>query len=115
MFLQRLPVRSWILHSAGYDEVTKILELEFQTGVICHSLRIPHKICRNLVKSLSREDPAAVPGKAGRWQILPEHFLQGGHTVGKEPGHRDVALKFYPDGFTFPEKSDSSFPAADAE
>lgn len=51
IFLQRQPVRSRILRSVGYDEVTKILELEFQTGVIYHYLRVPHKIYQNLVKS----------------------------------------------------------------
>ena len=49
--LKRLPVQSRILRSIGYDENTKILELEFQTGVIYHYLRVPQKIYRNLVKS----------------------------------------------------------------
>jgi len=51
MFLQRLPVKSRILRSVGYDEITKILELEFQTGVVYHYLRVPHKIYQTLMKS----------------------------------------------------------------
>jgi hypothetical protein len=51
ILLKRLPVQSRILRSVGYDEITKILELEFQTGVIYHYLKVPQKIYANLMKS----------------------------------------------------------------
>jgi hypothetical protein len=49
--MKRLPVQSRILRSVGYDEITKILELEFQTGVIYHYLRVPQKTYANLMKA----------------------------------------------------------------
>lgn len=51
ILLKRLPVPSRILRSVGYDETTKILELEFQTGAIYHYLRVPQKFYTNLMKS----------------------------------------------------------------
>ena len=35
----------------GYDDTTKILELEFQTGVVYHYLRVPHKVYADLMHS----------------------------------------------------------------
>lgn len=49
--MKRLPVKSRILRTVGYDEITKILELEFQTGVIYHYLRVPHKVYADLMSS----------------------------------------------------------------
>jgi hypothetical protein len=34
IYLERQPVKSRILRSVGYDESTKILEIEFQTGLV---------------------------------------------------------------------------------
>jgi hypothetical protein len=35
----------------GYDDTTKTLELEFQTGAVYHYLRVPHKVYADLVHS----------------------------------------------------------------
>jgi len=49
--LERLPVKSRILRSVGYDATTKTLELEFQTGVVYHYLRVPPKVYADLMHS----------------------------------------------------------------
>jgi hypothetical protein len=49
--LERLPVKSRILRSIGYDESTKILEIEFHTGLVYQYLGVPPKVYADLMRS----------------------------------------------------------------
>ena len=49
--LERQPVKSRILRSVGYDESSKILEIEFQTGLIYQYAGVPPKVYRELIRS----------------------------------------------------------------
>jgi len=46
-----LPVKSRILRSIGYDESTKILEIEFHTGLVYQYLGVPPKVYADLMRS----------------------------------------------------------------
>ena len=51
IFLERQPVKSRILRSVGYDESSKILEVEFQTGLIYQYWGVPLKVYQDLMSS----------------------------------------------------------------
>lgn len=51
ILLERQPVKSRILRSLGYDESTKILEIEFQTGLVYQYAGVPLKVYRELIRS----------------------------------------------------------------
>jgi hypothetical protein len=41
--MERLPVKSRILRSVGYDETKKILEIEFSSGFVYQYSGVPQK------------------------------------------------------------------------
>ncbi|WP_321507701.1 KTSC domain-containing protein [uncultured Methanoregula sp.] len=49
--VERKPVKSRILRSVGYDESTKILEIEFQTGLVYQYSGVPLKVHADLMHS----------------------------------------------------------------
>jgi KTSC domain len=49
--VERQPVKSRILRSVGYDETTKILEIEFQTGLVYQYAGVPPKVYADLMHS----------------------------------------------------------------
>ena len=49
--MERQPVKSRILHSVGYDESKKILEIEFHTGLVYQYMAVPPKIFADLMHS----------------------------------------------------------------
>jgi len=49
--LKRQPVKSRILRSVGYDESSKILEIEFQTGLVYEYSGVPSKVYKDLMSS----------------------------------------------------------------
>jgi KTSC domain len=49
--LKRQPVQSRILRSVGYDDKTKILEIEFQTGLVYQYSGVPSKVFSDLMHS----------------------------------------------------------------
>ncbi len=51
ILLERQPVKSRILRSVGYDESTKILEIEFQNNLVYQFLDVPPKVYRELIRS----------------------------------------------------------------
>ena len=51
ILLERQPVKSRILRSVGYDDSTKILEIEFQTGLVYQYLAVPPKVYADLMHS----------------------------------------------------------------
>ena len=51
IFLERQPVKSRILRSVGYDDNTKILEIEFQNGLVYQFLNVPLKVYTDLIRS----------------------------------------------------------------
>ena len=51
IFLERQPVKSRILRSVGYDDSTKILEIEFHTGLVYQYLAVPSKVYADLMQS----------------------------------------------------------------
>ncbi|HJX57016.1 MAG TPA: KTSC domain-containing protein [Methanoregula sp.] len=51
ILLERQPVKSRILRSMGYDEGTKILEIEFQTGLVYQYAGVPPKVYQELIRS----------------------------------------------------------------
>jgi len=51
IYLERQPVKSRILRSLGYNESTKILEIEFQTGLVYQYAGVPLKVYRELIRS----------------------------------------------------------------
>jgi KTSC domain len=51
ILLERQTVKSRILRSMGYDESTKILEIEFQTGLVYQYAGVPLKVYQELIRS----------------------------------------------------------------
>jgi hypothetical protein len=51
ILLERQPVKSRILRSVGYDDAAKILEIEFQNGLIYQFLDVPLKVHADLMHS----------------------------------------------------------------
>jgi hypothetical protein len=51
ILLERLSVKSVILRSVGYDESTKILEIEFHSGLVYQYSGVPLKIYTDLMRS----------------------------------------------------------------
>ncbi|MFA4826358.1 MAG: KTSC domain-containing protein [Methanoregula sp.] len=51
ILLERMPVKSRILRSVGYDEPTKILEIEFQSGLVYRYSGVPPKVYADLMRS----------------------------------------------------------------
>lgn len=49
--MERQPVNSRILRSVGYDESTKILEIEFLTGLVYQYSGVPLKVYKDLMHS----------------------------------------------------------------
>ena len=49
--MDRQSVKSVILRSVGYDERTKILEIEFHSGLVYQYFGVPLKIYTDLVHS----------------------------------------------------------------
>ena len=51
ILLERQPVKSRILRSVGYDDSTKNLEIEFQTGLVYQYSGVPPKVYMDLLRS----------------------------------------------------------------
>ena len=51
IYLERQPVKSRILRSVGYDDSTKILEIEFHSGLVYQYLGVPLKVYTDLMRS----------------------------------------------------------------
>ncbi len=51
ILLERQSVKSVILRSVGYDERTKILEIEFHSGLVYQYSGVPLKIYKDLMHS----------------------------------------------------------------
>jgi hypothetical protein len=49
--VERQPVKSRILRSVGYDDRTKILEIEFHTGLVYQYSGVPPKVFADLMHS----------------------------------------------------------------
>ena len=49
--MERQPVKSRILRSVGYEETTKILEIEFYSGLVFQHSGVPPKVYADLMKS----------------------------------------------------------------
>lgn len=49
--MERLSVKSRILRSVGYNESTKILEIEFSSGFVYQFFSVPPKVYADLMKS----------------------------------------------------------------
>lgn len=49
--VERLSVKSRILRSVGYNDSTKILEIEFQTGLLYQYSGVPPKVYADLMHS----------------------------------------------------------------
>jgi hypothetical protein len=49
--VERTPVKSRILRSVGYEEKTKILEIEFQNGEVHQFSLVPPKVFADLMRS----------------------------------------------------------------
>ena len=49
--LERQSVKSVILRSVGYDELTRILEIEFSTGLVYQYSGVPLKIYKDFMHS----------------------------------------------------------------
>jgi hypothetical protein len=49
ILLERQPVKSRILRSVAYDDSTKILEIEFQTGLVYRYSGVPPKVFADLM------------------------------------------------------------------
>jgi len=49
--VEREPVKSVILRSVGYDAGTKVLEIEFQNGLVYQFMDVPLKVYRDLMSS----------------------------------------------------------------
>jgi hypothetical protein len=52
--MKRIPVRSSVLRSAGYNRSTSTLEIEFMTGLIYRYLRVPETKYDALMKASSK-------------------------------------------------------------
>jgi hypothetical protein len=51
ILLERQPVKSRILRSLGYDESTKVLEIEFHSGLVYQYSGVPLKVYMELMRS----------------------------------------------------------------
>ena len=51
ILLERHAVKSVILRSVGYDDSTKILEIEFHSGLVYQYLGVPSKVYTDLMCS----------------------------------------------------------------
>jgi len=51
VLLERLSVKSRILRSVGYNNSTKILEIEFHTGLVYQYSNVPSKVYADLMHS----------------------------------------------------------------
>jgi len=51
ILVERLPVKSRILRSVGYDESTKTLEIEFTSGIAYQYSGVPVKVYTDLMHS----------------------------------------------------------------
>jgi hypothetical protein len=51
ILLERLSVKSRILRSVGYDEIKKILEIEFSTGLVYQYSGVPPKVYKDFMHS----------------------------------------------------------------
>jgi len=51
ILLERQPVKSRILRSVGYDDSTKILEIEFHTGLVYQYSGVLPKVYKDLMHS----------------------------------------------------------------
>jgi hypothetical protein len=51
ILLERHAVKSLILRSVGYDDSTKILEIEFHSGLVYQYLGVPLKVYTDLMRS----------------------------------------------------------------
>lgn len=51
--VEKISVQSRILRSVGYDTGTKILEIEFQTGLVYRYSGVPPKVYADLMHSES--------------------------------------------------------------
>jgi len=51
ILLERHAVKSVILRSVGYDDSTKILEIEFHTGLVYQYSGVPSKVYSDLMRS----------------------------------------------------------------
>ena len=51
IYLERQPVKSRILRSVGYDDSTKILEIEFHTGLVYQYSGVSPKVYKDLMHS----------------------------------------------------------------
>lgn len=51
MLMERLPVKSVILRSVGYDDTTKILEIEFHSGLVYQYFGVSVKVYKDLMHS----------------------------------------------------------------
>nr|WP_319376059.1 KTSC domain-containing protein [uncultured Methanoregula sp.] len=49
--MERQSVKSRILHSVGYDDTRKILEIEFASGLVYQYLAVPPKVYADLMHS----------------------------------------------------------------
>jgi len=49
--MERLPVKSRILRSVGYDDSTKILEIEFSSGFVYQYSGVPKNVYADLMHS----------------------------------------------------------------
>ena len=50
-FMERQTVQSVILHSVGYDESTKTMEIEFHSGLVYQYAGVPPKVYRDFMSS----------------------------------------------------------------
>jgi len=51
ILVERQSVKSRILRSVGYDDSTKILEIEFHTGIVYQYSGVPSKVYADLMRS----------------------------------------------------------------
>jgi hypothetical protein len=51
ILLERQSVKSVILRSVGYDDSTKILEIEFHSGLVYQYSGVPSKVYKDLMSS----------------------------------------------------------------
>ncbi|MGA2105641.1 KTSC domain-containing protein [Methanoregula sp.] len=49
--MERLPVKSCILRSVGYDDTMKNMEIEFHSGLVFQYSGVPSKVYSDLVSS----------------------------------------------------------------
>ena len=52
--MNRMPLVSSMMVSAGYDPATRVLEIEFAKGVVYHYFDVPLDVYQNLVDADSQ-------------------------------------------------------------